>query len=227
MPQGHSGRFACQFDGCGRSFGRQEHLQRHVLNHTSGDFTCDRCRTVFKRPDLLGDHSQMLHPDPFLAHVFSDRHLARHRQKDAEGSTLMTRKRLYKDSEGRVINKRPAKARASKQAEESEQPAAASIPELPLSPPGSATGLSSLSSGGNDNTDFFPFTQEPSGAATQPTLLPEHLGEDVFSWNDSFPPVYDQNISDGPFEDIFMPDTASSFNMPYVSCQVAGTQDSF
>lgn len=169
----------------------------------------------------------MLHPDPSLAHVLSDRHLARHRQKDAEGSTLMTRKRLYKDSEGRVINKRPAKARASKQAGESEQSAVAPIPELPLSPPGSATGLSSQSSGGNDNTDFFPFAQGASDAAAQPTLLPEHLGADVFSWDDSLPPVYDQNTSDGPFDDIFMPDTASSFNMPYVGCQVAGTQDSF
>ena len=168
----------------------------------------------------------MLHPDPPLAHVVSDRHLARHRQKDAEGSILMTRKRLYKDSEGRVINKRPAKARASEQTEESEQSAVTSIPELPLSPPGSATGLSSQSSGGHDTVDF-PFTQQASDTAAHPTSLPEHLGEDVFSWDDSFPPVYDQNISDGPFDDIFMPDTASSFNMPYVSFRVAGTQGSF
>lgn len=34
-----------------------------------------------------------------------ERHLSRHRQADAQGKSLMTRKRLYKDAEGRVVNK--------------------------------------------------------------------------------------------------------------------------
>lgn len=54
MPQSDATRFACRFDGCPRSFSRHEHLQRHILNHADGEFTCERCRTVFKRPDLLG-----------------------------------------------------------------------------------------------------------------------------------------------------------------------------
>ena len=49
-------RFACQNDGCGRSFTRAEHLQRHLLNHSTGEFTCGRCRAHFKRRDLLGKH---------------------------------------------------------------------------------------------------------------------------------------------------------------------------
>lgn len=49
-------RFLCQADGCGRSFTRAEHLQRHLLNHSTGEFTCTRCRAHFKRRDLLGEN---------------------------------------------------------------------------------------------------------------------------------------------------------------------------
>lgn len=47
-------RYTCEKDDCGRSFTRAEHLQRHLLNHTTGAFTCERCRAHFKRKDLLG-----------------------------------------------------------------------------------------------------------------------------------------------------------------------------
>ena len=47
-------KFVCTNDGCGRSFTRAEHLQRHLLNHSTGEYTCDRCRAHFKRRDLLG-----------------------------------------------------------------------------------------------------------------------------------------------------------------------------
>ena len=47
-------KFVCQNDGCGRTFTRAEHLQRHLLNHSNGEHTCDRCRAHFKRRDLLG-----------------------------------------------------------------------------------------------------------------------------------------------------------------------------
>lgn len=50
-------KFVCRHDGCERSFTRAEHLQRHLLNHSSGDFTCGRCRAHFKRRDLLGECS--------------------------------------------------------------------------------------------------------------------------------------------------------------------------
>ena len=51
-------RFVCHNDGCGRSFTRAEHLQRHLLNHSTGEYTCDRCRAHFKRRDLLGKNRQ-------------------------------------------------------------------------------------------------------------------------------------------------------------------------
>lgn len=46
--------YVCKHNGCGKSFTRLEHLNRHALNHTAGQATCQRCRAHFKRPDLLG-----------------------------------------------------------------------------------------------------------------------------------------------------------------------------
>ena len=47
-------KFVCETVGCGRGFTRAEHLQRHLLNHSTGAYTCNRCRAHFKRRDLLG-----------------------------------------------------------------------------------------------------------------------------------------------------------------------------
>ncbi|PSN59480.1 hypothetical protein BS50DRAFT_594530 [Corynespora cassiicola Philippines] len=52
-------RFICQNESCGRSFTRAEHLQRHLLNHSTGEHTCTRCRAHFKRRDLLGKEISM------------------------------------------------------------------------------------------------------------------------------------------------------------------------
>ncbi|KAI6246874.1 Nicotinate catabolism cluster-specific transcription factor [Erysiphe necator] len=86
-------KFACSFSGCGKCFSRSEHLQRHALNHKDGDNTCLRCMTHFRRRDLL------------------DRHMARHKEKDdkagGEGlGFLATRKKLYKNAEGKIVNAR-------------------------------------------------------------------------------------------------------------------------
>jgi len=86
-------KFACTWDGCGKSFSRSEHLHRHALNHKDGDHTCLRCRAHFRRRDLL------------------DRHMARHKEKDDEAGgeglgILATRKRLWRDPEGNIVNSR-------------------------------------------------------------------------------------------------------------------------
>lgn len=47
-------RFQCTHAGCSKRFTRMEHMQRHALNHTTGESTCPRCHAHFKRPDLLG-----------------------------------------------------------------------------------------------------------------------------------------------------------------------------
>lgn len=47
-------KFFCDFQDCGKSFTRAEHLQRHELNHRDSPNTCARCSAHFARPDLLG-----------------------------------------------------------------------------------------------------------------------------------------------------------------------------
>ncbi|CAK7269934.1 hypothetical protein SEPCBS57363_003848 [Sporothrix epigloea] len=89
-----SRQFFCRREGCSKVFTREEHLQRHALNHTAGEYTCTRCRAHFKRSDLL------------------DRHLERHRLRDievgAEGSgVLNTRKRSWKALDGTLVQKKP------------------------------------------------------------------------------------------------------------------------
>ncbi|KAL4862521.1 fungal-specific transcription factor domain-containing protein [Aspergillus spectabilis] len=49
--------FPCKEPGCGRSFLRQEHLQRHHLNHAPQEiFSCDICPKSFVRQDLYRRH---------------------------------------------------------------------------------------------------------------------------------------------------------------------------
>jgi len=86
-------KFGCSFPGCGKSFSRSEHLHRHALNHKDGNNTCLRCMAHFRRRDLL------------------DRHMARHKEKDDEAGgeglgVLATRKRLWRDSAGNIVNAR-------------------------------------------------------------------------------------------------------------------------
>ena len=50
--------YVCRHNGCAKSFTRLEHLNRHALNHTAGQATCQRCRAHFKRPDLLGKNDK-------------------------------------------------------------------------------------------------------------------------------------------------------------------------
>ncbi|GAA6059026.1 hypothetical protein JCM10212_001251 [Sporobolomyces blumeae] len=52
-------RYACDFDGCTKSFSRPDHLNRHKLNHNPTQiFNCDRCSKTFVRMDLLTRHAE-------------------------------------------------------------------------------------------------------------------------------------------------------------------------
>ncbi|KAL4783762.1 fungal-specific transcription factor domain-containing protein [Aspergillus varians] len=57
-------RHYCAVAGCGKSFSRPSHLQRHALNHSKSQWVCSRCTAAFKRLDLF------------------ERHKARHASKD-------------------------------------------------------------------------------------------------------------------------------------------------
>ncbi|KAH6999106.1 fungal-specific transcription factor domain-containing protein [Ilyonectria sp. MPI-CAGE-AT-0026] len=64
-PEHRSGRrHRCLKPGCGKSFSRPSHLERHALNHSDTQWTCARCQASFKRLDLLERHkARHLHKD--------------------------------------------------------------------------------------------------------------------------------------------------------------------
>lgn len=194
--------FTCTQDGCGKSFSRSEHLHRHQKNHTDGDATCPRCRAHFKRQDLL------------------ERHMSRHKQKDDEAGgagtgTLNTRKRMWKDHDGRIVQKKPIE-NLSHSTTGVETPLASQV-EGPISPP-----VSSNSDHSHENDPAHP------AFPTDQSLFPEYsLPADQFESQGSggywiqpeasqprslLPPFVDVN-----YDEVFQPDTASSFNMPYTT----------
>lgn len=111
-------KYVCSWIDCEKAFTRSDHLQRHLLNHGAGNSTCPRCSLHFKRPDLLGEYEK--HPPPSEIITTSlDRHMARHRQKDEEAGgeglgTIESRKKLWRDRDGRIVSKRPHDGNATK-----------------------------------------------------------------------------------------------------------------
>ncbi|KAF2847601.1 hypothetical protein T440DRAFT_456029 [Plenodomus tracheiphilus IPT5] len=219
-------KFVCSHDGCGRAFTRAEHLQRHLLNHSTGEYTCGRCRAHFKRRDLL------------------ERHMTRHRQKDEEAGAegygiLNTRKRMWKDADGRIVTKKPTLSRDRGRTQSlptvHHDDPLQSLPDFvnfssleegaPISPP--ISNNASLSQSWDDqdsgivsgypaniskpnalsaSDDFSPTDQRFwSTDLTQPqqSTLPDPFASATFD--------------DAPFEEIFNPDTASSFNNPFTT----------
>ncbi|KAG0651214.1 Nicotinate catabolism cluster-specific transcription factor [Hyphodiscus hymeniophilus] len=221
--------FRCSFGHCTKSFSRAEHLHRHALNHNDGNgTTCARCNAVFKRKDLL------------------DRHMQRHKEKDDEAGgegmgKLLTRKRLWRDSNGAIIaDRRPEhekkRKRASMTSQDTNSPSRQSRPlesntpptndaRAPLSPPTSDPTGSEANGNARNAVSVSADDQWP--AHMDDTILPlEDTVMDSFdflcnaSWGTQ--PLQDSQGGDAdlPYDDIFMPDTeAASFNMPFTTMQ--------
>lgn len=226
--------YVCKHDTCGKRFTRLEHLNRHALNHKAGDATCSRCRAHFKRPDLLGEcscspwHHQRL--DSQRSGVA--RHMERHRKRDEESGgdgTLNTRKRSWKRDDGSVVQKRPTTqqplAESTRDPEHANQSLTANT-EGPISPPishQSSDVPSSLQSQEPYEHIEFGYSKDVSLALPDLTFeasnfqFAANFGDDFCG--PSFQSAY-QGIpisTDMPYDEVFQPDTASSFNMPYTT----------
>ncbi|KAI1427768.1 fungal-specific transcription factor domain-containing protein [Xylaria sp. FL1777] len=202
-PSANEKRFVCTHTGCNKRFTRAEHVQRHALNHTAGQYTCLDCRAHFKRPDLL------------------KRHMVRHRQKEQEAGggpgngILNTRKRSWKTLTGEVVEKRPHPPnelnrnreqenvpRAQDGASFESDSSASNIISLGLIPAQSDVDKNAAH---NVSSDFdVSYPQESD-------VLPY----DTTSCNFMEPSFYD--FEHFEYDQNFQPDTASSFNMPYTT----------
>lgn len=228
LPAPENKQFRCTAVGCSKSFSRAEHLHRHALNHNETNGTaCERCSAVFKRKDLL------------------DRHKARHKEKDEEAGgeglgKLLTRKRLWKDPNGVIVaKKRPEHEKKRKRSAISE--AGSSITSQPqikspfqfqngalLSPPGSSDPNSasepidtfgSEAVGSSENGHLSASIDNDQWPISNENLTMQDFSEDSYdflcnaSWGNQ--PYPTDIAADLPYDDIFAPDTASSFNMPF------------
>lgn len=59
----HANQFVqCTFEGCGKSFQHEKYLKTHIRrNHTDMSVVCDVCSAVYKYPDQLRLHKNVVH----------------------------------------------------------------------------------------------------------------------------------------------------------------------
>ncbi|KAH6672567.1 fungal-specific transcription factor domain-containing protein [Halenospora varia] len=211
--KGQPKKYVCKHEDCNKAFTRSDHLQRHSLSHGLGDSTCPRCSVHFNRPDLL------------------DRHMARHKQKDDEAGgyglgVMETRKRLWRDADGNIVTKRPTLPKRNPPPIDTHQQNDSSndgyeIPQNVQQLPSPRSQISSISNG------------EHQQQATNIVAMP------VEQWNPDPLPSFSNDVPDmcefltnsswgtqslqssagtgRPGDDMFNPDTASSFNMPFTT----------
>ncbi|KAI1152858.1 fungal-specific transcription factor domain-containing protein [Nemania diffusa] len=197
-------RFACNHPGCNKRFTRAEHVQRHALNHTAGQYTCLDCRAHFKRPDLL------------------KRHMIRHRQKEKEADgpgngILNTRKRSWKTLSGEVVERRPylpGDLNRNSSLRQEGLSTAQDRPSLgPRSSPSGRTATTLVSSQSETDTNSAHNVSSEFNVQYQQESDVLPYGTPICD----FPDLSFYNLEQFQYEQTFQPDTASSFNMPYTT----------
>lgn len=178
--------------------------------------------------------------------VLLERHMERHRRKDTEAGgpgcgVLDTRKRSWKAADGSVVEKRPCircqpeaqqipSPESSEQSEHLDQCARDTENWVQEHQPGPELHCQQPADlGPPDHNNSPPFDLDPVPQFEypfQPALAQQNhqTGFDQ-SWADSIDPNLDPNLLTGTmldvaqldFDQIFQPDTASSFNMPYTT----------
>lgn len=149
-----------------------------------------------------------------------ERHMNRHKQKDEEAGgdgtgTLNTRKRMWKDHEGRIVQKKPIEH--SSLDDGSPEASFVSRVDGPISPPISSNN-SDLPSDSDPNQTSF---------SNDHSILPDYplpTGQfgsqgSVGYWitTESQPQGLVSPYLEINYDEVFQPDTASSFNMPYTT----------
>ncbi|KIW44902.1 uncharacterized protein PV06_03339 [Exophiala oligosperma] len=161
--------------------------------------------------------------------------MARHRQKDEEAGgeglgVIESRKKLWRDAEGNIVNKRPAQGEAcrvsaKKQATDGNYPhhtgstittegcnPQTMIDAEPLSPPKSMLSAESLDH----------FSHQLPELPDDQDFIDHTAGPDMFDFlaNSSWGSHTSSSLGipgEMPMDDMFNPDTASSFNMPFTT----------
>lgn len=170
--------------------------------------------------------------------------MTRHRQKDEEAGAegygvLNTRKRMWKDAEGKIVTKKPALSNGIQkpqvQPQLHEENPLQSLPDFdpfstagdgaPISPPISNNASLSHSWDDHDsgiNVGFPSNTLNPNTLSHSESFSPidqRFWSTDISQPQDSSlpDPFTSTAFDDAPFDDIFNPDTASSFNNPFTT----------
>jgi hypothetical protein len=156
-----------------------------------------------------------------------DRHMLRHQQKDAEAGgeglgVVCTRKRLWRDADGNIVTKRPRSTQHSNASttsfEENDQDNRQQIHEPPVSPPPS---LSSAEARMQDDFSCFVAPEDLQTGIDFPPLM--NAGNETIDffvespWNAQPTDPLPQASNNVDFNELFQPDTASSFNMPFTT----------
>jgi hypothetical protein len=159
-----------------------------------------------------------------------DRHMLRHQQKDAEAGgeglgVVCTRKRLWRDADGNIVTKRPRTTQQSNASTASfedstsnDQDNPPQLHEPPVSPPPS---LSSAEARMQDDFSCFVAPEDLQTGVDFPPLM--DAGNETIDFFVESPwntqpieplPAVSNNVD---FNELFQPDTASSFNMPFTT----------
>ena len=160
----------------------------------------------------------------------TDRHLLRHQQKDEEAGgeglgVVCTRKRLWRDADGNIVTKRPRSTQHSNASRSSSEDQASNnqdtrsqVYEQPISPPPS---LSSTEARMQDGFSCFVTPEDLQMGVDFPPLM--DAGSETIDflietpWNSQPLDTLPATSNNVDFDELFQPDTASSFNMPFTT----------
>lgn len=164
--------------------------------------------------------------------------MARHRQKDEEAGAegcgvLNTRKRMWKDAEGNIVTKKPTlneghSSRSHRSNSHDSVPLGSALSDFasyqnergaPISPPIShdpSLGPSSLDDHDSGIALGYPLDSNTLSNSDSLSPIDQRLWPSSLTSTDP-EPLAPAAFDDAPFDDIFNPDTASSFNNPFTT----------